>query len=101
MLAARLVVLAIIVASTWGCAGERGLSAARQECIECALREHADPESLELASERFTNGCAEGDPRSCSVLGVMLEQGRGVPMDLPRAAELFGQACRGGNMPAC
>lgn len=82
-----------------GCAGE--LDASRQACIECALREHPNPESLALAEATFRQGCKDGDAHSCSVLGVMYETGHGVVRDERRAARLFGRSCQRGNARAC
>lgn len=97
----RHVLLLALAFSALGCASKAQLLAERQACIECALREHDSPETLPDAEAKFTRWCAEGDARSCSVLGVMFENGRGVVADPGKAARLYGRACRGGNAPAC
>lgn len=82
-----------------GCASPPMLAAERQVCIECALRENTA--NVADAAERFSRWCERGDARSCSVLGVMYEQGRGVERDPKRAVQLFGRACRQNNARAC
>jgi hypothetical protein len=98
---------ALVVLAASGCSSFAGVDLAapidrsKQRCIECALRAHTDPESLPAALARFRDGCDGGDARSCSVLGVMYETGRGAARDLTEAKRLFGFACREGNGRAC
>lgn len=86
------------------------LSASHQECIECAIRRSKEGQAAEelargrTASEAasfFQGLCSAGDARSCSVLGVMLQEGHGVAANPARAAQLFQKACRAGNAGAC
>ena len=45
--------------------------------------------------------CGRGSAASCHTLALMLERGRGVPADDPRAARLYKQACDGGVAAGC
>ena len=45
--------------------------------------------------------CEHGSAASCAILGRSYEQGRGVPKDPARAAELLNKGCAGGAYPAC
>jgi TPR repeat protein len=74
---------------------------ARQNCAEQALRNNARAELLSDAGASLSEGCQQGDAVQCSVLGVMLELGRGLPMDPPRAADAFAAACQLGNARGC
>ncbi len=99
---ARLAAISLFAPLAWGCATSTDiLEAEKQRCVECALRENPNPELLADAKRKFEGWCDQGDARSCSVLGVMYEQARGVPRDLPRAARLYGKSCRHGNARAC
>ena len=92
-------VLAVIFGAA-GCASNR-VSAYHQRCLECALRAHADPADVQQAVGYFSRGCEEGDSRSCSILGVMYENGRGVPRDRSQALALYRYACMHGNDESC
>ena len=59
-----------------GCRAKEPITPMQQDCVECALREH-EPTAAPNATVEFARGCSEGDPRSCSILAVMYEQGRG------------------------
>jgi len=39
--------------------------------------------------------------RGCFRLGVAYEEGEGVAIDLPRASDLYSQACESGEMRGC
>ena len=82
-----------------GCANS--LDRDRQYCLECALRR--TPHSLDDrdAAAQFREGCEAGDAASCSVLGVMVEQGRSGPPDPRAAAHLYQRACVAGNAWGC
>lgn len=86
-----------------GCVPQRAavLDTTAQECLECAIRNSPDANSLRVAPKRFRKACKQGDASACSVLGVMHEQGRGVAVDLHAANRLYQRACRGGNAAAC
>ena len=84
-----------------GCAPTPRVSSYHQRCLECALRRSGNPLEVAEAHRYFTEGCEDGDARSCSVLGVMVEQGRGVPADPSRALRLYRYACVRGNTDAC
>ncbi len=45
--------------------------------------------------------CAEGSPGSCNVLGVMADQGDGLPVDPRRAVALYQRACAAGHVTGC
>jgi TPR repeat protein len=97
----RLVFSLLLALATVGCAMPGQVAAKRQACVECALREHPNPGTLPHAQTKFSRWCREGDARSCSVLGVMYENGSGVERDHAKAAQLYGRACRQGNARAC
>jgi uncharacterized protein len=82
-----------------GCGGTLG--ARQQRCVECALRAGAGDADLGRAAARFEQACDTGDARSCSVLGVMYEEGKGVAADPARAERLYERACARGNARAC
>ncbi len=81
-----------------GCVPE--LSSSEQKCVECALRRRDSQHAAEAAL-RFANQCQAGDPASCSALGVIYEEGRGVRADPHKAAALYQRACTAGNAVAC
>jgi TPR repeat protein len=99
-----LAAFAVIVCAvlSQGCRTYTGaVNASQQTCVECALRD-SDPAALPDAGAQFEQGCDEGDPRSCSILGVMLQEGRGgLAQDATRAKRLFNYACLHGNVRAC
>jgi TPR repeat protein len=81
-----------------GCGGtpkakpEQPSPAPSQPTASCTIRE----------PERCEQLCEQGDPTSCSNLGVLLvDDGLGVPAHPARAAKLFEQACEAKAMPAC
>ncbi len=84
-----------------GCTPTPRVSTYHQRCLECALRRSANPLEVAEAYAYFSEGCEDGDARSCSVLGVMVEQGRGAPADPVRALALYRYACGRGNTDAC
>jgi uncharacterized protein len=83
-----------------GCA-ESSLSANQQACMECAIRAHSDPEAARMAARDLARQCEAGAHRSCSVLGVMYEHGRGVARRPDHAERLYRAACVGGNTTGC
>jgi TPR repeat protein len=98
---ARISTVLFLVVGTAACAGARRIDTREQRCVECALRAHPDARALPDAARRFGRLCDAGDEAACSLLGVMSEQGRGVPRDAKRAERLHRRACAGGNQPAC
>ncbi len=56
---------------------------------------------LPLAAGYYRQGCAGGDARACTNLGVMFEGGQGVYRDGVKAAELYGRGCEGGDAHGC
>ncbi len=91
-------VLSTMILLVAGCASR---VARKQKCVECGLRLQVDEQQLALAKQEFSVGCAEGDAASCSVLGVMYEEGQGVEQNFNRAAQLYESACREENTRAC
>ncbi|MBW2454247.1 MAG: sel1 repeat family protein [Deltaproteobacteria bacterium] len=65
--------------------------------------------ALRLEADRCQKGrvaecqrsCADGSPRSCNILGLMADEGDGVPLDSGRAVALYERACSGGRLAAC
>ncbi len=98
MLEALLVVAALLLV---GCAPKQQMIKARQKCVECALKRAPDPASLPSAATTFREHCDDGDPATCSVLGVMYEQGRGVLQDHRMAMQLYEVACNDRNGQGC
>lgn len=84
-----------------GCVPVPFIDAAHHECVDGALQRNPDPTVLKDAVERFEAGCKIGDPAACSLLGLMHERGLAMPVDRPRARELYEQACRAGNKIGC
>src|SRR5579862_9247200 len=41
------------------------------------------------AAGLITKGCNDGDLEGCQLLAMLLEEGQGVPQNLPKAAELY------------
>ena len=78
-----------------------GVKYEAQECVEHALRNQPEPETVREAAVAFTSACREGEVASCSVLGVMYELGRGFPVSTPRALALYSAACEAHNARAC
>ena len=53
------------------------------------------------AAEWYEKAVAKGERLGAKYLANLLEWGRGVPQDLPRAAKLYEQACNDGLTKAC
>jgi TPR repeat protein len=61
-----------------------------------------EPTPLSPQVAEFQDRCARGDGDACVALGVAAIRGLGgVPRDLSRASELFGESCLRGHGPAC
>jgi TPR repeat protein len=72
-----------------------------QSCVEESLRRNPkNPEAREAAAV-FAEACKLGDAAACSVHGLMLELGAGVPSDAPQARALYAKACSAQNQRAC
>jgi TPR repeat protein len=72
-----------------------------QECVEHALRNQPEEDTVREAAVAFAGACREGEAASCSALGVMYELGRGFPVSTPHALALYGAACEAHNLRAC
>lgn len=46
-------------------------------------------------------GCKLGNPRTCTILGALLADGRGVPKDEARSLEMYVKGCEGGDAEGC
>lgn len=53
------------------------------------------------AAHFYEKGCEGGHAESCTNLGVLYSQGRGVTSNSEKAVELFEKACEGGDKLAC
>jgi TPR repeat protein len=64
---------------------------------------HAEPATAyyEHGVQRLIAACEQDDPVACSALGWAHAEGRGVPTDRARAAELYGRACAANDPVAC
>ena len=77
-----------------------------QACVEESLAKHDDDgdggRTWALAHAQFESACLDGhDAAACSALGVMLEQGRGVEVDIAQAVALYQRACDDENARGC
>jgi len=72
-----------------------------QECVEHALRNGPEADTVREAAVAFASACSDGEVASCSVLGVMYEVGQGFPVSTARALALYGAACDAHNQRAC
>ncbi len=72
-----------------------------QSCVEESLRRNPqNPEAREAAAV-FADACKLGDAAACSVHGLMLELGAGVPSNARTARALYTRACSAQNQRAC
>ena len=46
-------------------------------------------------------GCQLGNPRTCTILGALLADGRGVPKDEARSLEMYKKGCDGSDAEGC
>ncbi len=53
------------------------------------------------AAAAYDKACVANDYEACRNLGVLYNEGIGVPQDPKRATALFAMACNGGNLAAC
>ncbi|MGE0545421.1 MAG: tetratricopeptide repeat protein [Kofleriaceae bacterium] len=51
--------------------------------------------------KRIEAACTQNDFEACRSLGILYNDGNGIPADQPRAVRLFDKACTGGNLAAC
>lgn len=85
-----------------GCGSvEVNLPKADYGCVESALRNQPLAEDVAQAKTFFQAACESGSAEGCSVLGVMIEEGRGFDRDDALARRLFERACGGGVLRAC
>jgi len=73
-------------------------------CDPAALDPKPTPEPTPLPPgvREYQDRCTRGDGEACVALGVAAIRGLGgVPRDLSRASELFGESCLHGYDPAC
>jgi hypothetical protein len=101
--------LALVLGGLTGCTpslfqynGALGSEYDSQACVEDALlRGSPDAELARAAAREFAQACEAGDGASCSAMGVMTENGRGVARDERRAARYYDRACSSGNARGC
>lgn len=66
------------------------------------LREARSDKDVTRALTRLERECDEGtDARACYLMGFAYETGRGRPLDVARARQLYQQGCERGNVDAC
>ena len=53
------------------------------------------------AAVAFGQACDAGNARSCASLGLLVQDGRGVDKDIPKATDLYDKACRLGAGVGC
>ena len=58
-------------------------------------------EQYEPAAKAYRQSCDGDDAEACYKLGLLYEEGKGVPYDSTRSGEMFRKACRGGFAAAC
>jgi uncharacterized protein len=56
---------------------------------------------LKQSLVEFESGCSAGDADSCYYLGIALERGAGIRVDLARAQQIYAIGCQLGNLYAC
>ncbi len=71
------------------------------EAAQTHLRGGDDTFSMEQAAAGFAAACKQGHQVACTSLGLQLQDGRGVPRDLPRAISLYEKACDAGAGIGC
>ncbi len=70
--------------------------------VKCASATTSDPYLCRAEDiPECTAQCNRGHAGSCNSLGFSYFDGRGVPLDRTRAAELFDRSCQGGDMYGC
>jgi hypothetical protein len=61
-----------------------------------------DPAAEKCAAQTFSIACASDDPWGCSMYGLLLSRGTGVPKNDDLALEVLGKSCKyGADDPAC
>ena len=93
------VLLTLAMTSMLGCGGRR--LAPRE--VPLAEQGSADGRvtAQDAAWAALMQVCEQGGMSGCAALAGMYEQGRGVSVDLPRAAALYQRACQGGVARSC
>lgn len=61
----------------------------------------SQPLDMTAIADAYRTGCAGGHMESCAALGLLTQDGRGVPRDLAGAEKLYRQACDGGRGVGC
>ena len=69
-------------------------------CVDAAAEAERRGQ-LPRAVELYTRGCEAGVARTCTLLGTLVWQGRGVSADPARAQTLYLRACEGGDAAGC
>jgi TPR repeat protein len=65
------------------------------------LRGMAGPKDATAAANSFSASCDAGEPGGCLNLGMLYDNGDGVPHDVARARQLFARACQAHVEGAC
>jgi hypothetical protein len=55
----------------------------------------------QITEQLYQGACDGGDVSACTVFGLMVELGQGVPQDVARARDLYRRACEGGELVGC
>jgi uncharacterized protein len=75
---------------------------AARACHEAArLYLIGEPTDIATSAEREARACEGGHLPACSALGLLHQDGRGVPWDLDGARDLYTKACSGGSGVGC
>jgi TPR repeat protein len=61
----------------------------------------ADAASPEEGYDKAKRDCEQGNPDACALMGVHVQNGKGVTRNLNRASKLFERACNAGSQVGC
>jgi uncharacterized protein len=101
--AAAIITLAPIAVTAAPAASEASSACSSTGAEDCLMQGVAaeEAEDYTKAFALYDKGCKSQDSRSCSQLGDMYANGRGVAHDFALALPLYTKACSGGALKAC
>ncbi len=73
----------------------------RTSCASIQKYGFWSPMDKPRAAKLYGRACEEGEALGCRYLGVMYEDGDGIPKDAHKAAKLYKRACAGGEVKGC
>jgi TPR repeat protein/serine/threonine protein kinase len=96
-----LVGVVVVAATVLGVAKMKSDAAARAAAPTAPSAKPDDPPCSPAAPSDCTAQCDRGVAPSCYTLGLLYENGNGVPRDVAGAAAAYAKGCVGGSPPAC